>query len=149
MEKIYNYVNESLLLNKKLIDMKIELANLIDESVIYCIKSFENFEKGKYNKIKLTNYSNDLFEIIIIFWNDVESKIHDHSENGCLIYILDGILLEEIYDNKLILTNTNIFNKFNIGYIDNNVGYHKIISPNKSISMHIYSPPNYKINIFN
>ncbi len=148
MDKLFNFVNESLQLNKNLNSIKSEIINYIDiDTINYCIE-FQEFEKGKYVKIKLNDYSNDLVEFILICWNSVETKIHDHADNGCILYLIDGNLEEQIFDKKIMLTSSNIVKPMQSTYMHNDIGYHKIISKNKSISLHIYSPPNYKINTY-
>jgi predicted metal-dependent enzyme (double-stranded beta helix superfamily) len=40
-------------------------------------------------------YSNEFFDLHIITWNVGQgSRIHDHSENGCVLKILQGQLQE-------------------------------------------------------
>jgi len=87
----------------------------------------------------------------IITWNKCkESPIHDHSKNGCIYKILHGTLIEELYNNNLKIIQKNILHKDTIKYIDNKIGYHKIINPTDdiSVSLHIYSPPNYKTKYY-
>ena len=91
-------------------------------------------------------FSNSDFEIILITWNvNQQSLIHDHADNGCYMLLLQGNLQEEIYkENKIIKTST--LTPSNISYIDNSIGFHKILNPSSSeiaVSLHIYSPPNH------
>ena len=98
-----------------------------------------------YNKL-LVNETSE-FSIYIITWNKYqESKIHNHSDNGCLYKILKGNLIENHYNNKLQYTGFKFLEKNNIGYIDNKLYYHKMINNNNGItvSLHIYSPSNHK-----
>ena len=114
---------------------------------------------------------NDIIELYIITWNKNSfSPIHDHPENGCIIKILDGKLCEELYisksindnkyvelinksinDNKYVeLINKSIININEIGYRIGNKILHKITNINEGItvSLHIYSKPNYKHNTY-
>ena len=87
------------------------------------------------------------FSIYIITWKKhQESKIHNHSNNGCLYMILQGSLMENYYNNKLEYIGFKIVEKNNIGYIDNNLYYHNIINDtdNIAVSLHIYSPSNHE-----
>ena len=100
----------------------------------------------KTDYIRNKVYSNKYFEIILISWGpNSKSKIHDHSKNGCAFKVLQGELVEYLYNKKLDLINNKNYLKNDISYIDNNIGYHKIINNTKNIvhSIHIYSPPNY------
>ena len=104
-----------------------------------------NNTNNNYNK-ELINKNED-FDMYIITWNKYkESSIHDHSVNGCIYKVLHGTLIEELYNNNLKQIQKNILHKDTIKYIDNIIGYHKIINPTDdiSVSLHIYSPPNYK-----
>ena len=76
----------------------------------------------------------------IITWNKYQkNSIHDHSKNGC------------IYNANLKLIMSKSINQNETKYIDNTIGYHKMINNTDKIivSLHIYSPPNYKTNYFN
>ncbi len=88
----------------------------------------------------------------IITWNKNKlSKIHDHSSNGCILKLLKGKLLETRYNNKLEILEENIVDENSISYIKNENGLHNIknISDDISVSIHIYSQINYKMNIYN
>ena len=105
-----------------------------------------NFNEHTYHKESV--YKNDVIEIIVISWNtNQKSKIHDHPDNGCLIKILRGCLSEEVYeknDSEFDLVKRNELTTGMIGYQEGKHGLHKILnSDNKTISIHIYSPPNF------
>jgi predicted metal-dependent enzyme (double-stranded beta helix superfamily) len=108
-----------------------------------------NFNPTKNYTINLL-YRNDTFEIYIICWNpNQESKIHNHSKRGCLMKVLRGELLHEIYTKKLRLLNGGHIYEDKVKYIHDDVGYHKIINGNqKTVTMHIYSPSNFKTVTF-
>lgn len=119
--------------------------------------TLKNFKLQNYkiidyqDKIKFKNntytrniiFSNKLFEIIIISWDKNSiTNIHNHPTNGCLLTVLEGILSEKIYFNN----NTckyNILLPDSVSYLDDKIGQHLIYSPSNSISLHIYSPPNF------
>ena len=109
-----------------------------------------SFDETNYKKNLV--FRNDKFEIFIVCWSSKQgSLIHDHSSNGCILKILKGKLTEYRYDiNNLELMELSSLPKNTISYIDNKIGYHKIINDTKkdTISLHIYSPPNYKGNIY-
>ena len=109
-------------------------------------KKYKITNKNTYNKFYV-NGNND-FDMYIITWNkNQESKIHDHSKNGCIYKILEGHLIEEEYDYDLKLNciKSLFSDSCNIGYINNDRNLHKIINYNDNIavSLHIYSPPNH------
>ena len=119
-----------------------------------------NVNEYNYSKIKL--FENSVFEVYVIFWfEDSESPYHDHAEHGCYYKVIIGNLLETILKNQKEFQ-PKIVNNQDIAYIDNELGFHKIKNIKKhiitdkdkvelfldaSVSIHFYSPPNYKTNI--
>jgi len=104
-----------------------------------------------YHRTKV--FANDNFEIFVITWNkSQQSKIHDHSENGCYMLMLQGELIEEIYSTSSTTSpmQTKVFKEGFIGYIDNTIGYHRILNPSDTeiaVSLHVYSPPNHQVKL--
>ena len=84
-------------------------------------------------------------DIYFIVWQpNTVSKIHNHSKNGCHMFILKGMIREEIYTKNLSLTDINYYSTFDKSYIDDNIGYHRIKNSNQySYSLHIYNPKNH------
>ena len=111
-------------------------------------KKFINIDQNTYHKEKVFECS--IFDMYIITWNNnQESKIHNHASKGCLNKVLMGTLNETIYDKNLLKLNTNSNPTNHISYIDDLIGFHKIKnSDTLSVSLHIYSPPNFKTNYF-
>tara|TARA_B100000767_G_C19296530_1_gene341703 strand:+ start:23 stop:514 length:492 start_codon:yes stop_codon:yes gene_type:complete len=160
-DKLFNRLHNV----KKFIDSRNILLEFNPE-ILDIYKIHNNYINGINNKVVLKTfdnnsyikhmiYENKFLDCYVIFWKPhALSLIHDHSDNGCLLKVLNGSLKEEIYnkdENKLNLVEINNLDKNKIGYIDNAIGYHRIINPTNSTicSIHIYSPPNYKANIFN
>ena len=133
------------------------LIKLLDKKIIYEPKyikmilstleldfiKFIKINKNKYSRNIL--YRNDLYEVIVITWLSGQyTKLHGHPENGCLMKVLYGELNEIIFDNKNNIKERTI-KKNNITFINDNLGKHIIsnLSNSPSITLHIYSPPNY------
>ena len=107
---------------------------------------------SNYNKQFITHGYNKLYDIYIITWyNKIESKIHNHSENGCIMKLLYGNLNEKIYDKNMKLINKRNISEKYVTYIHDNIGFHSIQnnSEDYSVSLHIYSPANFKTTYFN
>ena len=120
-----------------------------------------NVNEYNYSKIKL--FENNVFEIYVIFWfENSESPYHDHAENGCYYKLLLGEL-EEVICSKEKVYEKKLLNENDISYINNYIGYHKIKNTKNhiitdrdkveyfldaSVSVHFYSPPNYKAKTF-
>ena len=95
----------------------------------------------EYSKILLPYHLNNMKMYLLKWENYGESKIHGHSNNGCIFKVLDGNLIEEIYKPyNLQRLKTYKHYEGNIKYIDNGMGLHKIINKNdnKSYSLHFY-----------
>jgi len=88
-------------------------------------------------------YRDQYFEMFIVCWNPFqETKIHNHSNKGCILKVLEGSINEKLYDINFNLINECELEKNKIRYIDNTLGIHKMINGEKRcISLHIYSPP--------
>lgn len=127
-----------------------ENLNLYHNMMYYLNKYSNNWEKYiRFDKDKEYTrnliYKNSELEIYLICWNkNTSSVIHDHPKNGCIMKILQGELTELLYDKNLNLIKKSDLKEGSIKYIDDNIGLHRIINGNnKSISLHIYSPPNF------
>jgi len=106
-----------------------------------------NFIPNEYTRNVI--YRNEIYEILLICWGTNSfADIHDHSSNGCIMKILDGSLMENKYNTDFQLIETKTLHADDISYIHNNLHYHSITNFNKpSVSLHIYSPPNYISNL--
>lgn len=143
-------------LNTLISQLSIELENNKQlKDLLYLVQQYSGDEWNKYIEFndlyycKNTIYQCDKFEIVLICWNKNQtSNIHDHPDKGCILIVLDNYLIEEFYNLDIKLEKINNINQNEISYIDNTMGYHKIINKDKpTISLHIYNPPNYKCNI--
>ena len=143
LNTLFTTINSKITQKHKLKDLK------------YLIKDYNGTDWKKYTFFLNNTYNRNIIyrnhqiELIIISWNNNQiSGIHDHPKNGCLMKILDGELDEYVYkreNNNLNLINIKNLKKGNIGYQENINGIHNIINKNnKTVSLHIYSPPNYK-----
>ena len=119
----------------------------------------------EFNDTKYTRniaFRNDFIDIMVICWNVRQSSgIHDHPDNGCLLKLLDGRLTEDIYmindinnssSKSFKLVKTKQLDKNQISYIQGKSGLHCISNNDdivKTISLHIYSPSNYKTTYYN
>ena len=71
----------------------------------------------------------------------------DHCEKRlmhlCFYKILEGNLIEYLYDNNINLIEMKNLPKNDINYIDDTIGYHKMNNNEDygAVSIHLYSPP--------
>lgn len=99
--------------------------------------------------VKEILHREDNFEIILITWGGKsEADKHCHPENGCLLTVLDGNLIEERYNCDGELFEYNFVNVGDFAYMHNSIGKHRVINPNNHnvYSLHIYSPSRYYDN---
>lgn len=116
------------------------LESFRDEFHYTALKEFEQFVAFKEDSYSSkTLFRTDKFEIRLLCWKPFqETPKHPHPQNGCLMKILEGKLVEEKF-----ITN----DKIETVYIKGEVGYIKAAefhvlknSAEDSISLHIYSP---------
>jgi cysteine dioxygenase len=100
----------------------------------YC-RHKQNIEVKHYGKI---------YDIFILTWKPgCGTPVHNHPNTGCIYKVLKGKLNEELYDsskNKKEPFKISELNQGKTSYIDDTVGFHRIINPTNStsISLHIY-----------
>ena len=145
-------------LNLLINQLSTELSNskkLID--VQYCLEEYNGddwqqyikFDDEKYHRQLI--YHSDSFDLVIICWKyQQKSQIHDHPDQGCLMKILNGKLLENTYNNDKQLTylSSIILEKDAIGYKTGNCILHDIHCLEDTVSLHIYSPGGYQAHYY-
>ena len=111
-------------------------------------KEYVNFSQENYMK-NLVFRNKDIEAFVVCWLPGQKTKIHNHSDNGCILKILQGNIDEIIYNNNLEVLKNNTLIKNDIQYIDNSIGIHKMINNDeKTVSLHIYSPPNFVPSFF-
>jgi len=113
----------------------------------------ENCDKCQLTKknyrrmpILLPSLYSKRYDFYLLVWKpQVETGIHDHPENGCLLKVLDGEICEERYSSEGQMTKLTNLVPDDIGYMHNDIGYHKVMNLKDEVaySLHIYSPPKY------
>tara|TARA_Y100000816_G_C26053104_1_gene552376 strand:- start:654 stop:1112 length:459 start_codon:yes stop_codon:yes gene_type:complete len=149
ISEINDFVDE-LKLNKNTFSI-MEVKSIVENLIIDSSDFIKNLDFGNQGYKKILIYDHPLFDVYVIVWNKLgASKIHDHSENGCIFRIIKGILSEQIFDKNLVRLRRRVMGKDIMGYIDNSNGYHKILNilDDYSVSLHLYSPSGYVANTF-
>jgi cysteine dioxygenase len=126
-----------------------DVKNILNNYTADDWKKFVKINNCKYHKEKI--FENDYLDVYILTWNKKQqSKIHNHAKNGCWLKMLQGGLIENIYDKDLNLQNKNILNSGDIGFMHDDLGYHDIINDNDyiAVSLHVYSPPRHFTKYF-
>lgn len=106
------------------------------------------FDYTSYISFSDTNYKRNLIcsshyvDIYLICWKkEQRSKIHDHPDKGCVMYILDGKLMENIYHlnkNEPSYYCSRILPAGDSSYNFGSDVLHQIIALFDTISLHIY-----------
>ena len=134
-----------------------KLLPILEDYVGIDWKQHINFCDKKYHRNRL--FCGSEFEIILICWKKGQkSGIHDHPTKGCLMKILEGNLNETKFNLKKSLsradedTGLGLLPNYisckslmvhDVSYICGSDGLHNIEALDNSISLHIYSPPQY------
>ena len=114
------------------------------------IAAYSLFDSSKpYTRNLIT--ANSTYTLLLLCWNpSIQSKIHDHPCESCILMPLSGTLKEErfAYDGECITDMKPISIKFylegQVSYMSNSLGLHRITNPRKyinAISLHLYYPP--------
>lgn len=110
---------------------------------------FSKYPPSKERYQRYVLYCNETFEIVLISWGkDIKTKNHCHPENGCLLGVLKGKLLEHRSTHQDKIYSTQTLNLNEIGYMHCDLGVHQVININNDVSysLHIYSPPGFYNN---
>jgi len=111
----------------------------------YC--KFCNFEY-KRNHV----FQNNIIDIYVICWSENQnSGIHDHPDNGCLVKVMKGNLIEREYHKENLENVLNEIHAFegDISYQEGSNKLHSIVNNNiKTVTLHIYSPPKFKSTFY-
>lgn len=142
---LFEYFENNFKENSKLSDY----VNLINQYNGNDWQKYVNISNNSYNKILINR--NSKLEMFIICWDkNIQSGIHDHPTNGCILKVLKGKLIEQSYcknENKIKFVKEIHCCTNDVSYQEGSNGLHNIINEDSiSVSLHIYSPPNYKIN---
>ena len=104
--------------------------------------NFNNYLKIPIKFNELSNYNKYEYEMFLLVWYPQSyTALHSHTENGCLMKILEGNIIEQKISNQGTFPQKNEFYKNDISYIHNIEGLHRIINNNfkYAYSLHIYS----------
>jgi hypothetical protein len=124
------------------IRLELALRNLLTHNLDWChaIKPVRLELYPTYAKYHL--YENKNIDLCKIEWySNGCSPIHGHPERGCILKVLDGVLIENNYEKtskQPTFLNTRIIQKNNIGVQYGYTNLHQIQTTNKATSLHLY-----------
>jgi len=147
LNEIIKTISQEYQYGKKLNTIEAILKNYTgNDWKILCKYGNKNNEQG-YERILIHRCQE--FEILLLCWQPGQNtQKHDHADNGCIVKILQGSLKETLYTKKGKYVMQ--LHSGDITYLDNTIGIHKVKNntDSQAVSLHIYSPPDYKFNTF-
>lgn len=119
------------------------IKNIVQDYVGNDWTNYMDFNHDKY--VRTTVYVGEFCEILIISWKvNQKTPIHDHPEGGCVMKVLSGTLIENTYsENNEIHLTSRCLNEGSLSFSKGKKIVHQINAISDSVSLHIYSPPNY------
>ena len=134
---------------------KINHTNLKNYSkLLYNYKSQDYIKYVKEDRLKYNRtivHKDNNFEIYVLTWLPFQkSGIHNHAENGCLMKVLEGNIIERKYNKDLHPISQDYLLKGDVSYIDDTMYYHSLTnnSMKTCVTLHVYSPPDHNTNFF-
>jgi cysteine dioxygenase len=147
LDDLFGHVTQELRTGRKLVTLEYLLRqyNGIDW------KPYKYFTPSHYSRFTLK--LNDILEMVIICWEPGQKcTLHDHPRDGCLLKILQGEMKETVYElasNPRLIGVKNLMLS-DMSFLEGNVFGHEMhnISGKRAVSLHLYSPPNYRPNFY-
>jgi hypothetical protein len=134
----------------KLTELKefVSLEIFRDEFLNSQLEDFDKYVQFKTdNYYSNTLYRTDKFEIRLLCWKPLqETPKHPHPQNGCLMKILTGKLIEEKFMNNSTIK--TVYKKDEVGYIKAPESHILKNLDTDSVSLHIYSPSGFYDNSY-
>lgn len=104
---------------------------------------------------------NDKANLLILVWNPTKgSMIHDHANAHCVMKILQGQLVETLYEwpeeestadanghhaeHSMTIKKETTLNTGDVAYMSDTLGLHRMSNPSQTepaVSLHLYTPP--------
>jgi cysteine dioxygenase len=126
-------------------------------------RKFAKFDTFRYTR-NLVDSGNGKFNLMILCWGEGHgSSIHDHSNADCFVKVLDGTIMETMFDwptdstpdddEGMGMTEKVVhkYSKNGVTYINDSMGLHRVENPShadKTVSLHLYCPPFDSCQIF-
>ena len=138
-------ISQDISSGKQLKELDKYLINYMDNDYLQYVE----FKNDVFNKKMI--YSDKNIDAYIISWTTNSSKIHNHPQNGCLLKCLSGKLIEELYLNEIFkqtFQTKSFLQENDIIYRSGSRILHKILPQENSVTLHIYSPPDFKLKYY-
>eukprot|EP00127_Corallochytrium_limacisporum_P002998 Clim_evm45s144 gene=Clim_evmTU45s144 len=123
-------------------------------------KQYAFYAPHRYTR-NLVDVGNGAYNLMILCWSEGQaSSVHDHADSHCFMKLLEGELIEELYempedhdgrDESLTLRSRTTLEKNAVAYIDDKIGLHRMVNAShtrRAASLHLYCPPYDKCKAF-
>lgn len=96
------------------------------------------------------------YELLLMCWESGQgTPIHNHGGEECWVYIIQGELMEYVYerqtDGSFSVRNQSANAQASMSYMNDEMGWHSMrnTSDSRSMSLHLYSKPISSCQVFN
>lgn len=147
MDKIYKNINNYLCgSTREKIDLH-EFKGIIQAhrfSIDQFLDDIIPVENNPYSKKVL--YLSENLSVSVVQWSETRfSAIHDHAQSMGVVQVLEGTIINELYDpeNAFSKTGSSIYKKGTMIDIPTGI-YHKMgsaYSDKRTVTLHFYTPP--------
>lgn len=126
-------------------------------------EKFVHFDEFRYTRNLVSLDESDRFGLMILAWGPGQkSPIHDHNGSHCIMRILEGNLVETLYNRRgqsgtesdtsfdpsndvdyYEKTGEKLLETGQTAYIHDRIGWHRVSNPSEmepSVSLHLYAP---------
>lgn len=112
-------------------------------SIFHTVPYRYSLDFSPYGYRRIPIYEMDHMELLLLEWKpESYSPIHHHHDNGCIMILLENMLIEKRYSAKdQTLLSTHHLPLRKAQYIDNSQHYHSIHNISRrdtGLSLHIY-----------
>ena len=142
-------------------ERKTKLEQCLSRLSLHC-SEVQKYAKSSPDNIPYTRnliFQNEDYSLLCLVWKaGIESKIHSHPCQGCMIVPLRGAVTETVYkteseDGNLVLDDVTTFaacdTKAGVSFMADSLNkVHKIGSEEGCISLHLYTPPFSKCKVW-
>lgn len=125
-----------------------DYADIINSIAISAndFEAFSTWSEESYTRNCLVD--NERLELILLCWEPNQvTPIHDHGGEECWVKVIDGELMETIYepfeDNELEELVSKTSKAGDISYMADFIGFHRLENSHngRSMSLHLYAKP--------
>lgn len=146
LQQLSTTVSENLAKGVKLKDLLPAIEQYSGDDWI----QYRRFDENNFTRVPV--FIDEQVEIRLLCWNkQMVSDLHDHPKDGCVLKVVEGSLVEELFSMKPFqLLQSSALTTGDLSYIDDQKGIHRILNQTDepAVSLHFYVPPGYEPQLF-